>query len=629
MMNMKSILFFLTTALATVVNSFVIHPACPSSSSSSTLLKNTRRTKTTFFMLPFASPTTMQRIHNDKAKKPTLIYQASAAESEDDNNNDNIKFEDLDASDGDALQKYFLNVCDSDGLMDQVTLSQTSVFSDLLSEGDLLESELNDVWKKAPKFPTSENKIDVDSFIQIFRDVDDLFEDDEDDDETETETEEEKSTDTKNNNTLKDTDNDDSPVEEELKEAFEILSAMSSTPNTKPGFLSKQDVLEWDEIESLLNDNLISMEEFDVLWERACSDNDEENNMVDFNAFVKLNQALDDLFEEEDNESATDEDDDDIQTVSFDTSVNQEDLTLDQVFDLLDTDRDSLLKYSDITSNWNYLTDLLKDELVYEEELKEMYGPTTSLINKEQFITLYNTIEDIFEDEQDSQAQSLPDGTQIKQELLKMINKFSSSDFDDDDDDESLPCGLTITEKQQETLLTKIEELEKSSTNMLKSGNEIGIQTIENELSGEWSLLYTSSQMMRFHKGLSGLGGSFPNGKFAGLKQTLTSSKYVRDLEYRERIDTLGGSDQTSFDVSIDGDWELKQSISLLTGEPSIIMAVEPFQVSYLTTSTKADHWKSVRSMNLLDLSYLDENGLRIMRGNTSTDTIFIFQKQN
>lgn len=490
----------------------------------------------------------------------------------------------------------------------------------------MLESELNDVWKKAPKFPTSENKIDVDSFIQIFRDVDDLFEDDEDDDETE----EEKSTDTKNENTLKDTtDNDDTPVvEEELKEAFEILSAMSSTPNTKPGFLSKQDVLEWDEIESLLNDNLISMEEFNVLWEKACS----SDNTVDFNAFVKLNQALDDLFEdeEEDNESTTAvEDDDDIESVSFDTSVSQEDLTLDQVFDLLDTDKDSLLKYSDITSNWNYLTDLLKDELIYEEELKEMYGPTTSLINKEQFVTLYSTIEDLFEDEQNAQAQSLPDGSQIKQELLKMINKFSSSDFDDDDDDESLPCGLTITEKQQETLLTKIEELEKSSTNMLKSGNDIGIQTIENELSGEWSLLYTSSQMMRFHKGLSGLGGSFPNGKFAGLKQTLTCSKYVRDLEYRERIDTLGGSDQTSFDVSIDGDWELKQSISLLTGEPSIIMAVEPFQVSYLTTSTKADHWKSVRSMNLLDLSYLDENGLRIMRGNTSTDTIFIFQKQN
>lgn len=128
MMNMKSILFFLTPALATVVNSFVIHPVFPS-------FKTKRQTKkTTFFMLPFASPTTsVQRIHNEKAKKATLIYQASTAESSEDNNNyNNIKFEDLDASDGDALQKYFLNVCDSDGLMDQITLSQTSVFSDLL-----------------------------------------------------------------------------------------------------------------------------------------------------------------------------------------------------------------------------------------------------------------------------------------------------------------------------------------------------------------------------------------------------------------------------------------------------------------------------------------------------------------
>ena len=40
---------------------------------------------------------------------------------------------------------------------------------------------------------------------------------------------------------------------------------------------------------------------------------------------------------------------------------------------------------------------------------------------------------------------------------------------------------------------------------------------------------------MKFNKGLSGLGGSFPNGKFAGLMQKLQASFFL-DVECVERI---------------------------------------------------------------------------------------------
>jgi len=144
------------------------------------------------------------------------------------------------------------------------------------------------------------------------------------------------------------------------------------------------------------------------------------------------------------------------------------------------------------------------------------------------------------------------------------------------------------------------------------------------DLAGSWDLLYTSSSMMRFNKGLTGLGGSFPNGKFAGLRQNLILNKYITDVEYTERIAV--NPEQNSFDVKVNGDWELKSSVSLFTGAPSTILSIEPDKVVYGPTTTRADHWKSVRSMNLLDLSYLD-NDLRIMRGNTSTDTLFIFKR--
>ena len=129
---------------------------------------------------------------------------------------------------------------------------------------------------------------------------------------------------------------------------------------------------------------------------------------------------------------------------------------------------------------------------------------------------------------------------------------------------------------------------------------------------------------MKFNKGLSGLGGSFPNGKFDGLKQRLDSSKFMADVEYTERISVT--PDTASFDVRVTGDWDLRQSVSLFTGDPSIVLQIEPDRVEYGPTSTRADHWKSLGPLNMLDVAYLDED-LRIMRGNTSVDTIFIFQR--
>jgi len=82
------------------------------------------------------------------------------------------------AGDGAALQALFKKQCDSDGLMTRDTLSTLPAIMDLLSTGDLLVKELDEMWKSAPKFPDVEasvERIDVDSFIRIYRDIDDIF----------------------------------------------------------------------------------------------------------------------------------------------------------------------------------------------------------------------------------------------------------------------------------------------------------------------------------------------------------------------------------------------------------------------------------------------------------------------
>ena len=101
---------------------------------------------------------------------------------------------------------------------------------------------------------------------------------------------------------------------------------------------------------------------------------------------------------------------------------------------------------------------------------------------------------------------------------------------------------------------------------------------------------------------------------------------YYSDVEYIERINVI--PEESSFDATVTGSWELKNSASLFTGSSTILMSIEPLNVIYGPTNTRADHWKSVRCMNLLDISYLDDD-FRIMRGNTSTDTIFILKKRN
>ena len=117
-------------------------------------------------------------------------------------------------------------------------------------DGDLLVDELNDIWNAAPKFPDvggDDTRIDVDSFVQIYRDVDDLFEYDD----------EEKSSDVRSEKPIEESqedvdslDDEDETVEAELENVFETLC-------DKYRLVSKYTLKEWEEIEKLLDLSLI------------------------------------------------------------------------------------------------------------------------------------------------------------------------------------------------------------------------------------------------------------------------------------------------------------------------------------------------------------------------------------
>jgi hypothetical protein len=102
--------------------------------------------------------------------------------------------------------------------------------------------------------------------------------------------------------------------------------------------------------------------------------------------------------------------------------------------------------------------------------------------------------------------------------------------------------------------------------------------------------------------------------------------RYSSDVEFIERWG-VGIGEDNSFDVTVTGDWELRSSVSLFTGEPSLVVKVLPDRVKYGVTDQQAEYWKSLGPMLSLDMTYLDDD-LRIMRGNTSKSSIFVLRRR-
>lgn len=524
-----------------------------------------------------------------------------------------------------------------------------------LFQEDLSKSEFDQIWRVVDKFPDAgkdqvpegkrskkqrqNERIDVDSFVKLYRAIDDLFEEDTVEDFDVTTNPEangtpvqvkeipippaEKTIISKGPDTE---DDDDDPVmEEELESIFKQLCDAG-------GLLSKEKLRAWDEVNALFKEGLLGEDEFNRLWD-GIQKSPGATDKLDDQGFLYFNVALDDLFEFDEEATETENEfvdksmsDQDTATPFTPLMVTGDDLSPDILFIAL-ANEDGLVGREEL-NRWSELQDMLEEGDILESELDEIYAKVTKSdkdsdkVEEVGFTELFEAIDDLFEDESDDH--NLPSNTStkgsafeqaasIKDELSEAINLLKDDDF--------LPCGLDALETEQKEIMGIVNRLEMLPSNLVRSrqGN-----INSDDMCGTWELIYSSSSSMKFNKGLSGLGGSFPNGKFSTLKQKLTFSKFMSDVEYTEHIEVTPSS--ASFDVTVTGSWSLRKSISLFTGQATIILAVEPDRVSYGPTSTRADHWKSLGPMNYLDLLYLDDD-LRIMRGNTSMNTIFILRR--
>lgn len=543
---------------------------------------------------------------------------------------------------GEDLQKLFAQHCDKDGLMTKEMLEQVPTISELLTEEDLLLAELHDLWEAAPKFPDLQkdiDRIDVDSFVQIYRDIDDLFEEEEDEEDgvAPTEASLDKTTGEAVTQGKEEaaaasggTDDEDATkvrvLETPDEEEDELESFFRSICNSDR-LVSKTALREWSEVSKLLQEGLLGEDEFEELWSKTTKRPGSSDQLLDVEGFLSFNVALDDLF--------VFEDDDDEETEPQDTEpapaptaavgmVVGEDISPGVLFAAL-ANSDYLVGMKEL-ERWSELQEMLEEGELLPLELQNIFDDVVKApgsddqMDETGFTALWEAIDALFEDvDENEELEEAPVPSPAADNGAKNMLLSLLSDFNGDE--ERLPCGLESTEREERQVRQVVEALEESSLNLIRL-QQGDIQATD--LAGDWELLYSSSSAMKFNKGLSGLGGSVPNGKFAGLVQKLKANKYLTDVEYIERIEVNPSS--ASFDVRVTGDWDLRTSVSLFTGAPSTVMSVVPNEVRYGPTSTRADHWKSLGPLNMLDVTYLDDD-LRVMRGNTSTDSIFIFRR--
>mmetsp|Transcript_9282 Transcript_9282/g.11725 ORF Transcript_9282/g.11725 Transcript_9282/m.11725 type:complete len:593 (-) Transcript_9282:76-1854(-) len=536
---------------------------------------------------------------------PAFIGYLKMSQIDDNIKDNSYGTEFVKADDGDALQILFGKQCDEDGLMTKKTLVSIPAIADLLAAGDLLQEELDDIWKTAPKFPDLESsatqRIDVDSFIQIYRDIDAIFEDEDDIVPTTklTETNDTGSSIPETNHKREES-NGGSREMEELELTFETLCDESR-------LITKASMRNWSEIKELIVDNMLGEDEFDEIWERTV-----KGKQIDFDSFVQFNNALDELFVFDDEDAGNDN--------QATTSYQREESSTSQlvygenpseIFSAL-ADDDFLIGIKEL-ERWGDVQDMIADGELIPIELQNLFENVPKAlgsdekINEEGFKILLKEIDALFEDDNDVEEQSEQLNAKIKSDLLDLLEFLQQ-------DEERMPCGLEGTDIEAEQVTNLVTQMESMTLNkVVSSGGEIKPADVD----GDWELLYTTSSTMKFNKGLSGLVP--PNGKFGSLQQKLTASKYLADVEYVEYIN----AGPASFDVRVTGDWELRSSVSLFTGSRSVVLSVEPDKVNYGLNSQKADHWKSLGPMNLLDIAYID-NELRIMRG---ADSIFIFKR--
>lgn len=308
------------------------------------------------------------------------------------------------------------------------------------------------------------------------------------------------------------------------------------------------------------------------------------------------------------------------------------------VFEQLAVGNDSSFVEVEDLKQWGELQDLLSDDDISQTELEDMFAEITkdrtndNKLDQAGFCLLYKSIDNLFEYDDDTEILNVgvnSNAATTEEELLSFLSGIETGP-------DKVPCGMDCTDKEREIIARMFSDLEGSRNNLVLKKNG---KLVASDLIGDWDLLYTNSKALIRNKSLSGLVGS-PSKKaeFSGVKQRLSGSKFLGFVEF---IETFNAGTEEAFDVTITGEWELKDERNFFTGQPATAIKVDPSAIAYGSVTGMTEEapvvqlggglsqgasWQSLGPIKLLDIIYLTED-LQIVRGNSNTEAIFVWKK--
>jgi ABC-type transporter Mla MlaB component len=188
--------------------------------------------------------------------------------------------------------------------------------------------------------------------------------------------------------------------------------------------------------------------------------------------------------------------------------------------------------------------------------------------------------------------------------------------------DHAVTCGFECTDKEREQIHAMIMDLELDHANLAQLNNG---KIDAKRFLGNWEMLYTTSRTMIINKSLSGLGRSTSTlAPFVKLVHRMTGSKFLGKCEYVETF----GTGPESFDVTVTGEWMLKNGVNPFNGKANTVLWVDPDKIMYGFSTNDADDWASLGPIKRMDIVYMKDD-LLITRGNVNTESIFVYRRIN
>jgi len=433
---------------------------------------------------------------------------------------------------------------------------------EFLDEGALSADEVQDLWGRVAG--PEDMGLDYEGFVKLYKMVDDLFEDAGGEEEDDTSVSASTTT-----TTIKATP-PPPPSPPSPPKASQQPPAPSVTPGSyfakksDRGEMSREVVKDYPGIKDLIDEEDLGEDEFNVIWDKVSKG----TSTVDFRGYQAILEAVDDLFEE-------DEEEDMAQPPQppkpFTAPATTASTTIPSAATPSKPEPTGVPALSpDISSSfWASATAVPTD-------VDKKVDPANAKAVLKQLVA------------------SIP-----------------------------LAQQLQVEEDPDPEVLSLVDSLSQSREN-IANDLDLALEDVEDVLVGEWELVYTTSRSMKYNSGLTGLGNTLPQAELLGVSQTISLDNFDSyDVYTTEKLLTLG----RNLDAVIDGTWELLSTYSIMTGEPVLTMNIEPIRIKYGTLSDSMETgWKGARVLNRCEVIYLDDE-IRVMKGG-SNDCFFVWYRK-